>query len=112
MRRMIDKILRQYGLAARVRHHGTLYDVRIFFQPSMAKTLQRMEPEVSPLGIVPRGQYLYIGPAGQDLAEGDEVHVGGKVYSVRRAEVYQDAGGPVYWWGLCVEGGVEDTWGK
>ena len=112
MRQTISKLLRQYGVPMKVRHHGTLYDVKCLFQPSKAKTLQRMEPQVSPLGIVPRGQYLYIGPAEVDLDEGDEVHLNGTVYSVLRAEAYQDAGGPVYWWGLCVEGGITDTWGN
>lgn len=106
MRRMIGKILNYYGIPAVVRGNR----VKIFFQPSGSKSWQSMEPIVSPLGQIPGGQYLYIGPAEQRIEAGDEVSVGGGEYLVRRAEAYQDSSGPVYWWGLCVKKGGADTW--
>lgn len=112
MRRMMGKILRTYGIPAVVVHQEEEKQVCIFFQPSRSRTWQSMEPVVSPLGQIPGGQYLYIGPADQEIAQEDEVRVAGEVYILRRAEAYRDRNGPVYWWGLCVQKGGEDTWGS
>lgn len=112
MRQMMDKILRKYGIPAVVVHQEEEKQVRIFFQPSRSRTWQSMEPVVSPLGQIPSGQYLYIGPAEQEIAQEDEVRVAGEVYILRRAEVYRDWNGPVYHWGLCVQKGGEDNWGS
>lgn len=106
MRQMIGKILNCYGTPAVVGGKT----VRIFFQPSKSKSWQSMEPVVGPLGQIPGGQYLYIGPAEQRIAEGQTVTVAGENYLFRRCEAYRDADGPVYWWGLCVRKGGEDTW--
>lgn len=109
---MLSKILKCYGVPATVAHEGVSAQVRIFFQPSTSRSLQRMEPTVGPLGQVPSGQYLYIGPGEQEISPGDQVEVGGSGYILRRAECYRDQNGPIYWWGLCVEKGGEDTWGS
>ena len=107
---MMDKVLQRYGVDARVEHEGGEETVRIFFQPSTSKSWQNMEPIRSPLGKIPGGQYLYIGPAGVEIRSGDRVTVAGKSYILRRAEVIMDASGPVYCWGLCVEKGGDDAW--
>ena len=106
MRRMIDKILGYYGVPATVRGNS----VKIFFQPSGSKSWQSMEPIVGPLGRLPGGQYLYIGPAQQEIGVDDKVCVGGSEYLVRRAEAYQDGSGPVYRWALCVKKGGAEEW--
>ena len=106
MRRMIGKILKCYGVSAT----GEGHPVRIFFQPSGSKSWQSMDPIVTPLGRIPGGQYLYIGPAEQEVRLEDTVVVGTGEYVVRRAEAYEDDQGPVYWWALCVKKGGADTW--
>ena len=111
MRRMMDKVLRRYGIEAQVERDDIREAVRIFFQPSTSKSWQNMEPVMGPLGRVPGGQFLYIGPAGTEIRPGDRVTVAGKGYILRRAEAVLDKNGPVYRWGLCVEKGGEDTWG-
>lgn len=111
MRRMIDKILNCYGTPATVVHKGVSSKVRIFFQPSTSKSWDSMNPIVGPLGQLPGGQYLYIGPAEQEITEWDQVDVGGNSYILRRCEAYRDSSGPVYWWGLCARKGDEDEWG-
>ncbi|MBQ9762295.1 MAG: hypothetical protein IJV82_04370 [Oscillospiraceae bacterium] len=108
MRRMIGKILNCYGIPATVAGKT----VRIFFQPSLSKSWQSSEPIVGPLGQIPGGQYLYIGPAELEITAGAQVTVAGKSYIFRRCEAYRDGSGPVYWWGLCVGKGGEDTWGS
>ena len=111
MRRMISKILRYYGVPAVLVHEGERVELRIFFQPSMSKSWDSMDPIVGPLGQLPGGQYLYIGPAEQEISQGDEVTVGGNAYILRRVEKYLDRDGPVYRWALCVRKGGEDKWG-
>lgn len=111
MKRMIDKVLRQYGVPAVLEHDGQSIALRIFFQPSMSKSWDSMNPIVTPLGQLPGGQYLYIGPAEQQIAQGDQVHVYDQDYIMRRVETYLDRNGPVYRWALCVRKGGEDKWG-
>lgn len=108
---MMDKAFLRYGIEALVAHGVTEEKTRIFFQPSISKSWQNMEPEMGPLGKVPGGQFLYIGPAGVEVRAGDRVTVAGKGYIFRRAEAVLDASGPVYRWGLCVEKGGDDVWG-
>lgn len=110
MRRMINKILKQYGTAAVLEHEGKQIRLRIFFQPSMSKSWDSMNPIVTPLGQLPGGQYLYIGPAEQPIRQGDLVMVDGNSFVIRRAETYLDRKGPVYQWALCVRKGSDEPW--
>lgn len=110
MRRMMDKTLRRYGIAAQVCHDGNVERVRIFFQASTSKSWQNMEPVMGPLGRVPGGQFLYIGPAGVEISREDTVTVGGKSYLLRRAEAVRDSSGVAFHWGLCVEKGGAEEW--
>ena len=111
MRQMISKILRYYGVPAVLEHEGERVELRIFFQPSMSKSWDSMDPIVGPLGQLPGGQYHYIGPAEQEISQGDQVSVGENDYMLRRVETYLDHNGPIYRWALCVRKGGEDTWG-
>lgn len=110
MRRMMDKTFRRYGTPAQVCHDSEVVPVRIFFQASTSKSWQNMEPVMGPLGRVPGGQFLYIGPAEVEIERGDTVMVGEKSYLLRRAEAVRDASGVVYRWGLCVERGGAEKW--
>ena len=112
MQRMVAGILRQYGTSMQLNHGGTEQSVRGFFQPIRSKSWQSMVNLATPLGEVFRGQYVYIGPADVAAAEGDMLTVGEKVYFLRRVELYHYGDEAVYTWGLCVEKGVNDTWGS
>ena len=109
---MVDKILMQYGSAMTLTGSGGTAEVRGFLQPVRSKSLQNMVPVMTPLGEFSRGQYIYIGPAGTAAEEGDTLTLGDKAYTIRRAELYYYGDEPAYLWGLCVEKGSEDTWGK
>lgn len=65
----------------------------------------------TPLGEIPRGQYVYIGPADTAVVDGDTLLVGESSYVFRRVEPYYYGEEAIYLWGLCVEKGVNDTWG-
>lgn len=85
--------------------------VRGFFRAVNSKSWQNMESVVSLLGEISRGQYVYIGPADVAVKEGDTLLLGEKSYLFRRVEPYYFGNQPIYQWGLCVEKGVNDTWG-
>lgn len=112
MVRMVSKILNAYGAAVTLLHGETAYEIRAFFQPVRSKSWQYLEGNYSPLGEIPRGQYVYIGPVEPMAEAGDTLTVNGKQYWLRRTELIPDGNGPVYCWGMCVEKGGADTWGR
>lgn len=112
MEKMVHKILKQYGTAMTVSGSGGSTAVRGFFQPVRSKSWQNMVGLDTPLGEVPRGQYIYIGPPEVAAKDGDILTVGGKDYVFRRVEPYYYGDAAVYLWGLCMEKGVNDTWGS
>jgi hypothetical protein len=112
MQKMVSKILSAYGSKLVLVHGEESLEIRAFFQPVRSKSWQYLEGNYSPLGEIPRGQYVYIGPAEPKAEAGDTVIADGKEYWLRRSEVILDKAGPVYCWGLCVEKGGEDNWGQ
>lgn len=112
MRKMADGIFRQYGTTMVLTHGGTAGKVRGFFQPVRSKSVQSMVSSATPLGEIPRGQYVYMGPAGTPVSIGDLLEVQGRQFLLRRVEPYYYGEETVYLWGLCVEKGVNDTWGS
>ena len=112
MVRMVGKILNTYGAAVTLRHGDERYAIRAFFQPVRSKSWQNFTNVATPLGEIPRGQYVYIGPAETKVSQGDMLTVGGGDYIFRRVEPYWYGDEQVYLWGLCVEKGVNDTWGS
>ena len=86
--------------------------VRGFFRAVNSKSWQSMESEVTLLGEISRGQYVYMGPAEVSVREGDTLTLGERSYHFRRVEKYYYGNQVLYIWGLCVEKGVNDTWGS
>ena len=112
MRHMVSKLLRQYGTDMLLTSNGEEKTVRGFFRAVNSKSWQSMEGEASPLGERSRGQYAYIGPLNVAIQEGDTLTLGEKTFLFRRVEPYYYGNQAVYQWGLCVEKGVNDTWGS
>ena len=110
MQQMIGKILATYGVRITRKEEEATY--RGFFQPVRSKSWQYLDGDYSPLGEIPRGQYVYIGPLEPAAEAGDTLTVGDRDYWLRRTELVRDGNGPVYCWGMCVEKGGEDTWGQ
>ncbi len=86
--------------------------VRGFFRAVNSKSWQSMESEATLLGEISRGQYAYMGPSEVPVKEGDTLKLGEKTYLFRRVEAYYYGNQAIYLWGLCVEKGVNDTWGS
>ena len=112
MRRMVEKVMAQYGTDMTLISGGEETTVRGFFRAVNSKSWQSMESEATLLGEITRGQYAYVGPVDAAIQEGDTLVLGEKTYLFRRVEPYYYGNQPVYNWGLCVEKGVNDTWGS
>lgn len=105
MRKMMDSVLRRHGIEMQLVQRDKTVTVKAFFQSS-----NRSEDKVTPLGIVPQGKYLYIGPAEQEVSVDDQLIIDGTAYLVTRAEKYLDGKGIVYRWAVCKRKGGEDHW--
>ena len=107
-----SRILDYYGTDMGLLKGDQLYEIRAFFRPVQSKSWSYLEGEYSPLGEIPRGQYVYIGPVDPQAEEGDVLKVGTKSYWIRRSELIYETMGPMYCWAMCVEKGGDDTWGR
>lgn len=112
MQQTVGRVLGKYGTQVRLCRGEESWDVKAFFQPVRSKSWDYSDSDYSPLGEIPRGRYVYLGPLEPMAAAGDTVWVDGKAYLMRRSELVRDGSGPVYCWGLCLEKGGEDTWGQ
>lgn len=106
MRRMVEKLLKQYGTELTVQGG----QVRALFQPVTGKLERLAAPEVGPLGAATKNRYIYIGPVEPELREDMEVTAGEKHCVVRSVHLIAGDNGPVYCWALCVEKGRENGW--
>ena len=112
MVRSLRKILEEHGTDMIITGSSGTRVLRGFFRAVNSKSWQSMESEANLLGEITRGQYAYMGPAEGDIREGDTLTLGDKNYIFRRVELYYYGNEPLYQWGLCVEKGVNDTWGS
>ena len=112
MRTTVESIMQHYGTDMQLIHGSENKTVRGFFRAVNSKSWQSLESEATLLGEITRGQYAYIGPADGGAREGDTLTLGEKTYLLRRVEYYYYGNQAIYQWGLCVEKGVNDTWGS
>lgn len=112
MLQTIESILSHYGTDMVLTSGEMEKTIRGFFRAVNSKSWQSMESEANLLGEITRGQYAYIGPADGGVKEGDTISLGEKNYLFRRVELYYFGNQAIYQWGLCVEKGVNDTWGS
>ena len=111
MRRAVERVMANHGTDLTIVSGEENKTVRGFFRAVNSKSWQSMESEASLLGEITRGQYVYMGPVAAAVKEGDSLILGNRSYLFRRTELYYYGNQPVYQWGLCVEKGVNDTWG-
>ena len=108
MRQMLQKVMDRWGSTVTLERGNLSY--KAFLHETGSRAWQNMEKVYTPLGEVPRGQYLYLGPAEPSLRVGDVLRQSGRIYELRRAEAVYYGDTAVYCWGLCVEKGGVDTW--
>ena len=111
MQAVVEKILSRYGTDMVLTSGEESKTVRAFFRAVNSKSWQSMESEATLLGEISRGQYVYMGPVDAAVKEGETLILGDRSYLFRRTELYYYGNQAVYQWGLCVEKGVNDTWG-
>lgn len=110
MKRCIDRLLQSYGSRVELWRGGKVTEVRAFLQPVTSKSWQNMEHMFAGIGEIPRGQYLYIGPAEVPVLECDYLALGDKRYQMCRCDTLMIGDTALYLWGLCVEGGYDEPW--
>jgi hypothetical protein len=110
MRRMVDKLLKQYGTQIVLYHNGEQIALKGFLQTGGSLSQRSAKRKMSPLGEIPGNQYLYIGPADSPAQAGDILLQNGRKYELRQLETILYCSEPIYHWGLCVEAGGADTW--
>ena len=102
MRRMVEKIIAQYGTDMRLTSGTETKTVRAFFRAVNAKSWQSMESEATLLGEISRGQYAYIGVIGSRAKTASVndwsavIWAGGEFYQSRtreNLEIYDRVGG-------------------
>ena len=111
MRKTVESILQRHGTDMTLISGSGQKTVRGFFRAVNSKSWQSIESEATMLGELTRGQYVYLGPVGMEVKEGDTLALGNRSYLFRRVEPYYYGNEAVYQWGLCVEKGVNDIWG-
>lgn len=107
MRLMVERLLARLGAELVLKQAGQETRLRGLIQHSRSKSLQNMRHDFTPIGRIPDGQYIYIGPAQPAAAAGDELVLGDKTYILRRVERVWFRDMPIYSWGLCVQKGVD-----
>ena len=110
MREIIEAIIESYGSTVTAAYGGDSVSFRAFLQLVTSKSWQNMERVFGPLGEIPRGQYLYIGPADRDIAAAEYLRCHGTDYIVRRADPILVGDEALFVWGLCVRKGADDPW--
>ena len=111
MRQTVETVFDRYGTDVTIVSNGMRKTARGFFRAVNSKSWQSIESEATMLGEITRGQYVYMGPVGVTVREGDTLILGNRSYLFRRVEPYYYGNEAVYQWGLCVEKGVNDSWG-
>jgi hypothetical protein len=102
---MLERVMARYGVAMVWRGADGEKNVRAFFQPATLRSWKVMKREVTALGSVPLGLYIYIGPASCRINVGDFLQVGQQEYRIQRVECIYDSKGLAYCWGLCAQKG-------
>lgn len=108
----MDKMIRRYGTAMVLVHDGQEQPVRAFLQETRSRSLGNVRREFSPMGELPRGMHVYIGPVEPEAAVGDLIVYGQRIFQMRRAEPVMVGDDKAYCWGLCVEKGGDSQWGS
>lgn len=111
MRKLMDGVFERYGTTATIQTAAGEQQIKVFFYSVNSSAWQNMERVFSPLGEVPRGQYICVLPMDAVAGPEDTLTVAGHKYLLRRVEDMVMFTGAVYRWALCVEKGSEDTWG-
>lgn len=105
-------MIRRYGTTMALIHNGQETSVRAFLQETRSRSRENVDREISPLGEIPKGVYVYIGPVTPEATMGDRIVCQERCFEVRRAEIVMVGDHKAYCWGFCVEKGGDSQWGS
>ena len=111
MKKLMDGILRRYGTTAKLSDPWGSQQVKVFFYSVNSTGWQNIQRVFSPLGEVPRGQYICVLSSDARAAAEDTLEIGGRAFLLRRVEPMGIMGETLYDWCVCVEKGGADIWG-
>ena len=102
---MVDTLFDCCGCDARILTADGEIAVRAFIRPVTARSQERLHRTMHTLGQIPRGRYVYLGPAEPFADEDTVILSGGKRLLVCRMErmVFEDR--VIYTWGILRETG-------
>ena len=103
-------MLRKFGSTMRLVQGGSQKSIRAFLQESRSKSKDSAGREYSLLGEIPKGVFVYIGPATPEAQVGDILIYQERRFQLRRVEMITVGDKKLYCWGLCVEKGGENAW--
>jgi hypothetical protein len=106
MDRWMDRLFDKFGQKAILYTKSGYSNIRVIYQSVNSRFWQNMEHVYSPLGRIPRGQYLIMLPVDVKAHEGDFMSLEEKVFDIRKLETMYLGSKPIYQWSLCVEKGV------
>lgn len=110
MKKLITRLIKTYGNEVTVCTGQEERTIKAFMQLVTSKSWQNMERMVPSGGEIPRGQFLYLGPADVPLSGYDTIIMDGRTFIVRRADAILYRSERIFIWGLCVEGGAKGSW--
>lgn len=109
---MIERILQRYGTPILLRRVDGDTTFNGFMQHTASLGWQNMQPVYSPLGEIPRGQYLLLAPVDLELTKGEIIRRDEIWFVIRRVEKIWHGEEAIYSWCLCEEGGKTGIWGS
>ncbi len=112
MEAAIGKMISRYGSPMKLVQNGMQFDIRAFLQETASRSEGGSQWDVMPLGEVPKGVYVYIGPVSPEALAGDDLLYREKTYQLRRTHLVAVGEEPLYCWGICVEKGGDGAWGE
>ena len=107
---LIESILQGYGSLVTVRDGQSARTFRALVQPVTEKGWASTRKLIESLDRVPKGQYVYIGPAEMEIKQGQTVEVRQEAYVVRRSETMALGDETLYVWALLTKAGGAESW--
>jgi hypothetical protein len=98
--RVWKDILERYGQRVSLWRESGEREIKAFFQPVRERAAGE---EPTPLGVAPRGKYLYLGPAEESLENVERLGWNGRSFHILRWREVPAGEGIAYLWGLLEE---------
>lgn len=93
-------LLERYGQAVQVERDGAALTGRAFLQPVLERREDWVQALPTPLGVVRKDRFLYLGEPGLPLEHGDRVVCRGGSYRVQAAQAVYVGERLSHWWGV------------